>query len=425
MKRPADPRRPSAPDPAPRPAGPPRPLRVLPALLVGAALAGFGCGTLMTTAPEPGDLFDSPLEGLTPAENAAFAEGDAQFGKAFAIAEGLGPIFNNVSCASCHSGDGRGRPENVLTRFSLGADPLLEQGGPQVQDRAIPGAIAERLPPGVDVSRRLPPPVFGVGLLEAIPADSILARADPGDADNDGISGRASLVPAADFVPAHEPGGGPGLQLGRFGRKAQVSSLLQQTVDAYHQDMGVTTDFRPDEIVNPQASSAHEGADRVPDPELGASAVRAVVAYLRLLAPPAPGPMTARRERGRQLFGTVGCAGCHTPVLRTGPNRVAALANREVPLFSDLLLHDMGDGLADRRPDGYADGREWRTTPLWGLRVMRDFLNGQAFLLHDGRARSVEEAILLHGGEAQAARDAFSTLPAGDRAALLDFVESR
>lgn len=394
-------------------------------LLAALPLALLGCDRLLTTAPEPGDLFDAPLEGLSAPEAAAFAEGDAQFGKPFAIAEGLGPIFNNVSCASCHSGDGRGRPENVLTRFSLAGDPAPELGGPQLQDRAIPGAEPERLPPGAETSRRLPPPVFGAGLIEAIPVESVLALADPADADGDGISGRPNLVTPPGFVPGHEPGGGPGPQLGRFGRKAQVSTLLQQVVDAYHQDIGITTDFRADENVNPLASRATEAADRVADPELPASAVRAVIAYLRLLAPPAPGAETPRRARGRQVFEAIACASCHVPVLRTGPSPIRALSERDVALYSDLLLHDMGDGLADHRADGLADGREWRTAPLWGLRVMRDFLRGQAFLLHDGRARSVEEAIRLHGGEAQAARDAFDALPAADRAALLDFVESR
>jgi CxxC motif-containing protein (DUF1111 family) len=383
-----------------------------------------GCGKLLTTAPDAGDLFDAPLPGLSPAEHAAFVEGDEQFGKAFAISEGLGPVFNNVSCASCHSGDGRGRPENVLTRFSLLGSLVPELGGPQLQDRAIPGAEAEQLPPNVETSLRLPPPVFGLGLIEAVPADSILARADPTDQDGDGISGRPNLVSVPEFIPAHEPGG-TAPALGRFGRKAQVSTLLQQTVDAYHQDIGITTDFRPEENVNPLASRPTEAADRVADPEIPASIVRSVVAYLRLLAPPAAGASTPRREQGRALFATVGCVSCHVPVLRTGPSATPALANREVPLYSDMLLHDMGDGLADYRADGDADGREWRTTPLWGLRVMREFLNGQAFLLHDARARSVEAAILLHGGEAQAARDAFAGLSASEREALLDFVESR
>jgi CxxC motif-containing protein (DUF1111 family) len=393
-------------------------------MLLLAPFAAVGCDRLMTTAPSNGDLFDAPLDGLTADEHAAFVEGDAQFGRPFAIGEGLGPIFNNVSCASCHSGDGRGRPENILTRFSRGTDLALDVGGPQLQDRAIPGAEPEVLPSGVETSRRLPPPVFGLGLIEAIPAATIVALEDPGDANGDGISGRAHFVTPPDFVPAHEPGGGA-QALGRFGRKAQVSSLLQQTVDAYHQDMGITTDFRVDEIHNVQSSRPTEAADRVADPELPAAQVRAVIAYLRLLAPPAPGASTSSIERGRTLFAQSGCASCHVPVLRTGSSTTQALANRDVELYSDLLLHDMGDALADGRYDGDADGREWRTTPLWGMRIMRGFLNGEAFLLHDGRARSVEEAIFLHGGEAQASRDAYYAYPSSDRAAMLEFVESR
>lgn len=399
---------------------------IAPGMVAFGVLLAFsaGCGRLLTTAPDDGDLFDAPLPGLSPAEHAAFVEGDEQFGKAFAISEGLGPIFNNVSCASCHSGDGRGRAENSLTRFSALGNLVPELGGPQLQDRAIPGAEAERLPAGVETSLRLPPPVFGMGLIEAVPVDSILLRADPADLDGDGISGRPNMVSVPAFVPAHEPGG-TGPALGRFGRKSQVSTLVQQTVDAYHQDIGITTDFRPEENSNPLASRPTEAADRVADPEIPASIVRSVVAYLRLLAPPAPGGSTPRRDQGRDLFTTVGCVSCHVPVLRTGPSATPALANREVTLYSDLLLHDMGDGLADYRADGDADGREWRTTPLWGLRIMREFLNGQAFLLHDGRALSVEDAILQHGGEAQAARDAFAALAADARTALLDFVESR
>src|SRR5262245_58772043 len=143
--------------------------------MVGLGLAA--CSQMLTSAPPSGDVFDGPLEGLTPAEQAAFVEGDAQFGRPFSIHEGLGPIFNNVSCASCHSGDGRGRPENALLRFSLGLDPALSIGGPQLQDKAIPGAEAETVPAGVDQSLRLPPPVFGVGLIEAIPEAAILANA--------------------------------------------------------------------------------------------------------------------------------------------------------------------------------------------------------------------------------------------------------
>jgi len=386
-------------------------------------LHAVGCEKLLTTKPDPGERFDTPLPGLSNGELGDFQAGHTQFRKAFTIAEGLGPIFNNVSCASCHSGDGRGRPENILTRFSRGTDLATDIGGPQLQDKAIPGAEAEHLPAGVDVSYRLPPPVFGVGLIEAIPDSAILSHEDPNDLDGDGISGRANMVTPAPYVPATVPGGGPGLHVGRFGRKASVSNLLQQTVEAYHQDIGMTSSYRPIENVNPLAS--HPAIDPAADPELTDREVESVIQYMRMLAPPAPGDPTASRVRGEALFTSARCAVCHIPTFRTGPDEIETLANRDVTLYSDLLLHDMGDGLADNRPDGDADGHEWRTAPLWGLRVAREFLNGQLFLLHDGRAHSVDEAIRLHGGEASGARDAFLTMSAADQAALLDFVESR
>jgi CxxC motif-containing protein (DUF1111 family) len=168
-----------------------------------------------------------------------------------------------------------------------------------------------------------------------------------------------------------------------------------------------------------------DAADRVTDPEIAPATVLAVVHYLRTLAPPRPGADSDQRMEGRGLFTSLGCANCHVPVLQTGASEIGALSNKSVELYSDLLLHDMGDALADNRPDGSATGREWRTTPLWGLRLMRQFLNGQALLMHDGRARSVADAILLHGGEAKRARDAFAALADAQRRALIDFVESR
>jgi CxxC motif-containing protein (DUF1111 family) len=399
---------------------------VLAGLLSGALATGTACGDLLTSAPDPGDVFDGPVDGLSASELAAFVRGDAEFGRRFAPSTGLGPIFNDVACAACHSGDGRGRPGNALTRIGSPDDDMYRSlGGPQIQDRAIPGAVAETTPAGVAVSLRLPPPVFGVGLIEAIPESEILSRADPDDADGDGISGRPNWVTPPSWVPVTEPGGGAAPRIGRFGRKAQTTSILQQTVEAYLQDMGITTDFLPDENRNPLAGHTNDAVDVVPDPEVPAGTVFAVVTYLRLLAPPAPGPPDATRERGSVLFTDIGCASCHVPVLHTGAAIVGALSNRPVALYSDLLLHDMGDALADHRPDGGATGREWRTTPLWGLRLIRQFLNGDAFLLHDGRARTLEEAILLHGGEAQRARDLFNALNAADRAALVDFVGSR
>ena len=390
-----------------------------------ALAAVVGCGDLATEAAPDGDAFDTALPGLTADELAAFVRGDAEFERRFAPSTGLGPIFNNVSCASCHSADGRGRLANSLQRIGTSENDMLRAvGGPQIQDKAIPGAEAERVPEGVAVSLRLPPPVFGAGLIDAIPESAILAHADPDDRDGDGISGRPNWVRAADYAP-DAPTNAAGQRVGRFGRKAQTATLLEQTVEAYHQDMGITSDFRPRENHNPLSSVPADAADRVVDPEVPPATVLAVVHYLRTLAPPYVGGDTEQRREGKALFASVGCARCHVSVLTTGPSSVAALSNRPVELYSDLLLHDMGDALADNRPDGGASGHEWRTTPLWGLRLMRQFLDGHAFLLHDGRARTVDDAILLHGGEAKSSRDAFASLTPAQRRALVDFVESR
>jgi CxxC motif-containing protein (DUF1111 family) len=314
---------------------------------------------------------------------------------------------------------------NIVQRMDGAVAVELGEGSATLERRALAAAEAETTPVGVAISHRLPPPVFGLGLIEAIPISTIVARADPDDADGDGISGRVHWVAAAEWVPPSEIGGGVGAQLGRFTRKARVSSILEQVADAYHKDMGITTDFLPAENENRRARVPTSAGDRVVDPEIAGAIVQQVVFYLRTLAPPEPGAMTPARQQGELHFLAIGCASCHVPVMNTGPHPVGALADRSVRLYSDLLLHDLGPALADGVADHDAKAGEWRTAPLWGLRVMRDFLDGEVFLLHDGRARSVEQAILLHGGEAQAARDRFVGLSAQARSALLDFVESR
>lgn len=398
------------------------PLRhLVPALiLIAGTLAA--CAELATEPPADGEVFDAPFAELSAGELRVFLTGDAEFSRRFAPSTGLGPVFNNASCFSCHSADGRGRIENSLVRLGTPDNGFLAHlGGPQIQDRAIAGAIAETVPDGVPLSRRLPPPVFGMGLIEAIPEASILANADPDDANGDGVSGRPNWVSLHDYVPGGTAGAAR-TALGRFGRKAQTATLLEQVVEAYHQDMGITSEFRPAENVN---SRAPVSDDLAADPEIPAATVHAVVHYTRALAPPAPGADTPARRTGAALFTSVGCAACHTPSFTTGPSSLGALAGRTVEAYSDFLLHDMGEELADQRPDGQASGREWRTPPLWGLRLMRRFLDGDAFLMHDGRARTVEAAILLHGGEGQRARAAFAALDPASRRALLDFVESR
>ena len=378
------------------------------------------CGALLTEATLDADLLDVPLDGLSSTDLAAFARGDAEFSRPFSVREGLGPIFNDLSCAACHSGDGRGRPENVLTRIGTPADGFLASlGGPQIQSRAIPGASPEVVPVGVTLSLRLPPPVFGVGLIEAVPEAALLALADSADTNRDGISGRPNWVVPAAYVP----GLSGARRIGRFGRKGQTATLLEQTVDAYHQDMGITTEQHPNDNLHPNDPAS--ASDRANDPEIPSATVAAVVAYLRMLAPPAPGPETPDAVRGRALFTQAGCSACHVPTLTSGDAPIPALRGRTVTLYSDLLLHDMGPRLADARPDGSATGTEWKTPPLWGLRLMTRFLNGQAFLLHDGRARSIAEAIDWHGGEADRARTHWLGLSPADQRALLAFVGSR
>ncbi len=386
-------------------------------------LALTGCDALLTETPDGADALDGPLPGLTDAQLRMFLEGDEAFEEAFTPQTGLGPVFNHVSCGGCHPGDGRGTPDEILVRFSRGDDLLLDLGGPQQQDKAIPGAEPEVIPEGAQTSPRLPPPVFGRGLIEAIPEETILAGEDPDDEDGDGVSGRANLVRSPPWVPVSEPGGGSGLHVGRFGLKANVASLLEQVAGAYQQDMGITSDFLPDEPGAFQAGGVGVG-DPAPDPELPAQRVRQTAMYVRLLAPPAQGERTAQVVAGEALFENANCDGCHTPVMRTGPHPIDALADKDVFLYSDLLLHDMGEGLADFRPDGAATGREWKTPPLWGLRVAADFIGGEVFYLHDGRTTSLDEAIRAHGGEAQASADAYTAMSVEDQAALRAFVLS-
>ena len=403
----------------------PKPMR--PAILFCFRLillsGAVGCDRILTDRPSAGDDFESPLEGMPHDLNAVFALGDENFERAFTVSEGLGPIFNNTGCESCHPADGRGTPRLGFVRFSLGGGPALDLGGPQHQDKAIPGVPREEVPAGVERTFRMPPPVFGMGLIEAIPVRTILSRADPDDSDGDGISGRPNMVRAPGYVPASHVGGGPGSQLGRFSRKAQVSSLLQQVAEAYHQDIGITSDFIPVENPHPQVGGVAIG-DEVADPEIPAATVLQTVMYVRQLRPPRRGRITPRVEAGQALFSDIGCASCHVPTLRTGPSSIPQLSGVEVNLYSDLLLHDMGPELADDRPDGDATGREWRTAPLWGLRLADGFLNGRAFYLHDGRTSDLAEAVLFHGGEGAAARNRFSRLSARDRGALLAFLQS-
>ncbi|MBC7661110.1 MAG: thiol oxidoreductase [Chitinophagaceae bacterium] len=393
--------------------------------------------------------------------------GDALFDKVYestagSADSGLGPLFNNVSCRSCHILNGRGRSlmgddggarSPMLTRISIdpsalaqfpgslpspGNGPIGVPGlGGQLQDYSafgvqpeahitltwvdVPGSYPDgttyilRRPvqtftgvneallntPGVLKSIRQTPPVFGLGLLEAVPDDTLLALEDPTDKNGDGIKGHLNRV--------WDPVKGS-LAIGRFGWKASAPSVLVQTANALAEDMGVSNPLRPE--VNGSS-------------DINNDALVQTAYYAQTLAVPARSTVRdATTNAGGNLFVSIGCESCHKSQLTTGNTyAIVSLRNQTFSPFTDLLLHDMGEGLADHRPDFAASGSEWRTQPLWGIGLSQTVLPGSAYL-HDGRAHSFEEAILWHGGEAQKSQEAFKKLPLDQRKAVLNFLKS-
>lgn len=422
---------------------PPRrtPAGLLPLALLALSPLGLYACDAFPDAPPDDQLLEGPVEELTGAQLALFVAGDEEFGRTFSPPEGAGPLFIAQACVSCHPGDGKGHPSFDLTRFGRMVDgefdPMESFGGPQLQHRAVPGYTPEVVPPeATGVARFSPPLVTGLGFLEAVEEATLFALADPDDTDDDGISGRVQLVDSTDFIAeiaslgailAGDGGTPPrsygGRYVGRFGRKGRVINLLQQTVFAYSEDMGLTTDLVPTDLFNvlvgPQAT------DGVPDPEVPSSTVSAVVFYLRTLrSPPRRDEDDPDVRAGESLFAQIGCASCHVPTLRTGFSPISALNDAEFHPYSDLLLHDMGPELDDGYTEGTATTAEWRTTPLWGLGLAERSQGGQAFYLHDGRARTLEAAIEYHGGEGAASREAFRRLTPGERDRLVRFLRS-
>ncbi len=399
-----------------------------------------GCGAFTPEAPAEETILDGPIEGLSGTQLQLFVRGDEEFGHKFSFTEGLGPIFNAPSCDTCHPGDGRAHPEFGFVRFGRYDDqgvfdPMFAQGGPQLQDRSAPGYDAEALPGGdVVTSTFLAPAVTGLGLLESIDDEVLLALADPEDEDGDGISGRVHWVAANDgldeMAQRSDSGRGArmvqhegGLYLGRFGRKASNINLVHQTVAAYRNDMGITSDFALEDPLNSRVGSA--SVDVGGDPEIGSSVIFSVTFYLRTLRPP------SRRNasdpdvvEGQRIFTQIGCGSCHTPSLTTGRSDIEALDRKEIAPYTDLLLHDMGPELDDGYAEGNAESGEWRTPPLWGLGLAADFQGGKAFYMHDGRAGTLVDAIALHGGEGERSREAFAELSKGKQAQLIRFLES-
>jgi CxxC motif-containing protein (DUF1111 family) len=392
--------------------------------------------------------------------------GDGQFNATFVSAPapvnpGLGPIFNNVSCGSCHVADGRGKipglgesAANMLFRLSIpgegvNGNPVPVPGyGDQLQTRSLLNVKREGdvaitytdnaqkfadgtnyslrtpayaftglympMPAGVMLSPRVAAPVFGLGLLEAISDADILANADPNDGDGDGISGKANYV--YNVLKKVRV-------LGRFGWKANQPNLLQQVGAAYNGDIGITNFLFPKE--SSAGQTQFDSAIGSSTYELADSLMHSVQFYVRTLAVPVRRNLTSAGViKGKALFASAGCNKCHKPDMRTAVDvSLPQVSNQKIHPFTDLLLHDMGPGLADNRPDFLASGTEWRTAPLWGIGLTQK-VNGHTNFLHDGRARNLLEAVMWHGGEAQSARDKVNSMSKTERDALVSFLES-
>ncbi|MHC8357759.1 di-heme oxidoreductase family protein [Pseudomonas sp. LB3P81] len=427
------------------------------------------------------NAFSLPSANLPPSRRVDFSVGNSFFRNPWVIApstttarDGLGPLLNTNACQNCHIKDGRGHPPmpdaanavSMLVRLSIPDAPayakVIEQlgvvpepvYGGQFQDMAIPGVLPEgkvrvdytpvpvrfkdgseielRKPslnitqlgygpmhPDTRFSARIAPPMIGLGLLEAIPEEAILANADAQAKEKNGITGRPNRV----WDDAQQK-----TVLGRFGWKAGQPNLNQQNVHAFSGDMGLTTSLRPfDDCTDAQTGckQASNGNGPEGEPEVSDNILRLVLFYSRNLAVPARRDVgTPEVLAGKNLFFQAGCQSCHTPKYTTAANAAEPeLANQVIRPYTDLLLHDMGDGLADNRTEFQASGRDWRTPPLWGIGLTQA-VSGHTQFLHDGRARNLLEAVLWHGGEAAAARQQVLSFNAEQRAALLAFLNS-
>jgi CxxC motif-containing protein (DUF1111 family) len=389
-------------------------------LLVLSVAAIISCQKFLPKTPAADQVLDGPVDGLTPEQLAAFIRGDVAFNDDVFTAEtGLGPLFVATSCGTCHAGDGKGHPFTTLTRFgqvdSTG-NQYLHLGGPQLQNRATYNYQFETIPAGATFSKFTPPANTGLGFLDAVTDAAILMNADPNDANGDGISGRPNWITITSYLnPRLNSVIQNGRYIGRFGKKAAAYDLLHQTVNAYNQDMGIASTYEPYDTYNGQSIDA----------EVSNRTVLDVVDYLKTLkAPIQRNQNDPDVMAGKNIFTQISCAKCHLPEMNTGVSSIAALSNKTFFPYTDLLLHYMGAQLDDGYTEGMALTGEWRTPPLWGLGLSKNSQGGQYFLLHDGRARSIEEAILLHGGEAQQSKMDFEQLGATDKARLIKFLES-
>ena len=371
-------------------------------------------------AAQSGPRIGEPLAGITPRQLEEFRLGLDDFLEVETSEEGLGPAFNGTSCAVCHNvpvvgGAGVIGEIRAAGRDAAGRPVALSPDGEtlfQLFSTPLHGCQVQLPPEAVIIARRIPIPLFGAGLVEALADESILALADPEDRNGDGISGRASIV--RDIAT-----GNP--RVGRFGWKAQHATLLAFGADAYRNEMGITNDLFRVELGVGLTPEQHRRCDPLPDPEdrIDPATRRRGIdnfeSFMKFLAPASRGEITAQVGRGQEVFGSIGCASCHVPALATAPSREPAFDRQAVALFSDLLLHDIGTG--DDIPQAAAQPEEIRTPALWGLRFRRPFL-------HDGSAATIDEAIARHRTEADRSRRLFDALPPEGKAALLAFLRS-
>jgi CxxC motif-containing protein (DUF1111 family) len=384
--------------------------------VTAAALIVFGAVLLAQSNGLPGE----PLAGITPVEFEEFRLGQDDFLEVETSDEGLGPAYNGTSCAVCHSvpavgGSGTIAEIRAARRGPRGEFVALDPSGETLFHLfSVPSHSCQPTIPAEATifARRVPIPLFGAGLVEAIPDEALLALEDPVDRNRDGVSGRAAIV--TDVATGER-------RVGRFGWKAQHATLITFGADAYRNEMGITNDIFPTELAVGIPADRMRVCDLIPetedkrDPRTGRRGIDNFASFMKFLAPAGRGPIGEAARLGEQVFGAIGCAACHTPFLQTGPSSNPLFHHRQVALFSDLLLHDIatGDGIAQ----GAAAPEEIRTPALWGLRFRRP-------LLHDGSAGTIEEAIGRHGNEAELARRGFERASESDRAALLAFLRS-
>ena len=392
------------------------------------AIAALSIGTVVvvvsgfsrTVEAQRGTRAGDPLPGLTPVEFEEFRLGLDDFLEVETAEEGLGPAFNGTSCAGCHSipgigGTGAIAEVRAARRGPRGEFVALDPAGETLFHLfSIPthGCQPMISPDATVIARRVPIALFGAGLVEAIPDEALLALEDPIDRNRDGVSGRAAVL--TDVSTGER-------RIGRFGWKAQHATLLAFSADAYRNEMGITNDLFPQELAVGVPPDRMRLCDPIPDPEdkrdplTGRRGIDNFASFMKLLGPLDRGPMDDVTRAGEAVFSAIGCANCHTPVMDTGPSANPLFHHRQVPLFSDLLLHDIGTG--DGIAQGVAAPEEIRTPALWGLRHRRP-------LLHDGSAAMIEEAIGRHTNEAELARRGYERVVEPDRVALLAFLRS-